>query len=102
MTTAITSVELKDTLTANNDVCVIDVRRKADFEQSPETIAGAVWQDPEEVEEWSKTLPKDQEVVVYCVRGGSVSQSVANSLQKSHPRVRFLQGGILGWQDGQK
>ena len=102
MSTAITSAQLKDTLTANNDVCVIDVRRKADFEKSPETIAGAVWHDPEKVEEWSKTLPSNQELVVYCVKGGSVSQSVADTLQKSHPNVRFLEGGILGWQDGQK
>jgi rhodanese-related sulfurtransferase len=102
MTTTITPAELKDSLTASNDIRVIDVRRKADFEKSPETIAGAVWQDPEKVEEWSKTLPKDQEVVVYCVRGGSVSQTVAGSLQKSHSNVRFLEGGILGWQDGQK
>jgi rhodanese-related sulfurtransferase len=102
MTTAITSTDLKDSLTANNDICVIDVRRKADFEKSPVTIAGAVWHDPEKVEEWSKTLPGNQEVVVYCVKGGSVSQSVAGSLQKSHPNVRFLEGGILGWPDGQK
>ena len=102
MSTAITSVQLKDTLTANNDVCVIDVRRKADFEKSPDTIVGAVWHDPEKVEEWSKTLPSNQELVVYCVKGGSVSQSVADMLQKSHPNVRFLEGGILGWQDGQK
>lgn len=102
MSTAITSVQLKDTLTANNDVCVIDVRRKADFEKSPETIAGAVWHDPEKIVEWSKTLPSNQELVVYCVKGGSVSQSVADTLQKSNPNVRFLEGGILGWQDGQK
>ena len=102
MTTAITSVQLKDAITANNDVCIIDVRRKADFEKSPETIAGAVWHDPENVAEWSKTLPSNQELVVYCVKGGSVSQSVADALQKSHPKVRFLEGGILGWQDGQK
>lgn len=102
MTTTITPAELKDSLTANNNICVIDVRRKADFEKSPETIAGAVWHDPEKVEEWSKTLPGNQEVVVYCVKGGSVSRSVAGSLQKSHPNVRFLEGGILGWQDGQK
>jgi len=102
MTTSITSAELKDTLTAKNNVCVIDVRRKADFEISPETIAGAVWHDPEKVEEWSKTLPSNQELVVYCVKGGSVSQSVADTLQKSRSNVRFLEGGILGWQDGQK
>lgn len=99
MTAAITSMELKDTLEKNIKVRVIDVRRKADFEKSPKTIAGAVWQDPENVAEWSKTLPKDQDLVVYCVRGGSVSQGVATTLKESHPMVRFLEGGILGWEE---
>lgn len=98
MSTSIAAAELKDKLTQNK-VCMIDVRRKADYEKSPETIEGATWHDPEHVEEWEKTLPKNQELVVYCVKGGSVSQSVADSLQKSHPNVRFLAGGILGWQD---
>ncbi len=101
MSTSITPAELKDKL-SQGSVCLLDVRRRADFEQSPETIAGAVWHDPENVQEWSKELAKEQELVVYCVRGGSVSQSVADVLEKHHPGVRFLAGGILGWQDGQQ
>ena len=101
MSTPIAATDLKDKLTRNK-VCLIDVRRKSDYEKSPETIEGATWHDPEHVEEWAKTLPKDQELVVYCVKGGSVSQSVADSLQTSHPGVRYLAGGILGWQDEQK
>lgn len=97
MSTSITPAELKDRL-LQKKVFLLDVRRKADFEKSPETIEGAVWHDPENVQEWSTSLPKDQELVVYCVRGGSVSQSVADALQKNHPDVRFLEGGILGWQ----
>ncbi len=102
MTAAITSIELKDTLTKNSNVRVIDVRRKADFDKSPKTIAGAVWQDPENVEEWSKSLPKDENLIVYCLRGGSVSQGVANALKASHPNVQFLEGGIVGWEEAQK
>jgi rhodanese-related sulfurtransferase len=102
MTAMITSTELKDTLAQKSGVRVIDVRRKADFENSPETISGAIWQDPENVAEWSKTLPKDQDLVVYCVKGGLVSQSVATALQESHPTVRFLEGGILGWEGTRK
>ena len=102
MSTSITPLELKDKLTEKAKVCVIDVRRKTDYDKSPATIEGAAWHDPEKVEEWKKTLPKDQELVVYCVKGGSVSQSVADALQESHPGVKFLAGGILGWPDGQK
>lgn len=99
MTSSITATELKDTLAEQKKVCVLDVRRKADFDRAPETIAGAVWLDPEKVEEWRATLPEDQKLVVYCVKGGSVSQSVASALQENHPGVRFLEGGILGWQE---
>ena len=102
MSTSIAASELKDKLSQKKKVCLLDVRRKVDFEKSPETIGGALWHDPEKVEEWSKTLPEDQELVVYCVKGGSVSQSVADALQESHPGVKFLAGGILGWPDGQK
>jgi rhodanese-related sulfurtransferase len=91
--------ELQDKLIQNTKICVLDVRRKADYEKSPETIAGATWHDPEKVAEWRETLPKDQELVIYCVKGGSVSQSVADALQESHPGVKFLEGGILGWNE---
>lgn len=101
MNATISVLELQGKL-AENKVCLLDVRRKADFEKSPLTIAGAVWHDPEKIEEWRQTLASDQELVVYCVRGGSVSQSVAEALQKSHPDVRFLEGGILAWQENQK
>lgn len=102
MAASITVSELKNRVTDGKNVCVIDVRRRTDFEKSPEMIAGASWQDPEKVEEWITAVPRDQDLVVYCVKGGSVSQSVADTLQKSHPHVQFLQGGILGWQEGEK
>jgi rhodanese-related sulfurtransferase len=101
MSTLITVKELKSKL-SQRKVCLLDVRRKADFEKSPATLEGAVWHDPENVAEWGKTLPKDQDLVVYCVKGGSVSQSIADALQENHPEVRFLEGGILGWPEEQK
>lgn len=102
MSTSISSAELKEKFDKKEKVCLIDVRRKADYEKAPGTIAGAIWHDPEEVAEWSKTLPRDQELVVYCVRGGSVSQSVADKLQEDYPGVTFLAGGIVGWSEGQQ
>lgn len=101
MSVSITPTELKAKL-SQKKVCLLDVRRKVDFDKSPDTIQGAVWQNPESVQEWSKTLPKDLELIVYCVKGGSVSQSVANALQETHHDVRFLEGGILGWQNNEK
>jgi rhodanese-related sulfurtransferase len=102
MAASITVSTLRNKISDKANICVIDVRRKADFEKSPEMITGATWKDPEKVEEWSKTVPQNQDLIVYCVKGGSVSQSVADTLQKSHPHVKYLQGGILSWQTGEK
>ncbi len=99
MATAITVSELKKRVDDGEDVCVIDVRREVDYEKMPVAIAGAKWQDPEKVGDWCLTLPIEQEVVVYCVKGGSVSQSVADVIEKHHSNIRFLEGGILKWQD---
>ncbi len=45
---------------------LIDVRAKNDWEKSNEKIIGAVRMDPETVDTWSETLPKDKEIVLYC------------------------------------
>ena len=98
MPVAITTKELQEIIAQRAPLALIDVRRKADYDTSPTTINGAIWLDPEKVEEWQGTLPENQQVVVYCMRGGSVSQGVATALQKSCPSVRFLEGGIAGWE----
>ncbi len=77
---------------------LIDVRRCADRDASTEQIPGAAWHDPEKIAEWAGTLPKDKEIVLYCVRGGSVSNSVVDALQAKGLNARFIEGGIEGWK----
>jgi hypothetical protein len=48
------------------DVVLIDVRAKTDWDKSNEKITGAVRMEPETVDTWSETLPKDKEIVLYC------------------------------------
>jgi hypothetical protein len=48
------------------DVVLIDVRAKTDWDNSNEKITGAVRMEPETVDTWSETLPKDKEIVLYC------------------------------------
>ena len=36
--------------------------------------------DPEKVDEWGPELPRDKDVVIYCARGGSVSNKVLDRL----------------------
>jgi rhodanese-related sulfurtransferase len=76
---------------------IIDVRRKEDYD-ADKMIPGSVRRDPEKTQEWSKELPKDKEVVIYCVRGGSVSKSVAEQLANSQIPVRYIEGGLAAWE----
>jgi rhodanese-related sulfurtransferase len=99
MADSIPPQELRVLLEGDRNTVLLDVRRKADFEAAPKKIGGAAWLDPEKADEWIAEIPQDRPVVVYCVKGGSVSQSIADRLQQTHPDVRFLQGGIKAWAE---
>ncbi|MEK7815349.1 MAG: rhodanese-like domain-containing protein [Pseudomonadota bacterium] len=90
--------ELKTLLQARKDVVVFDVRRKADYDADSQKISGAVWLDPEKVAQWCTALPHDKQVVIYCARGGSVSNSVLDCLLGQDLKVRFIEGGIEAWK----
>jgi len=96
MTDTLTPQELK-TLLGASSFTLLDVRRRSDRESGPSGIPGAVWKDPEHVDEWSSELSKDKPVVIYCVRGGSVSASVQSALKAKDFEVRFVEGGLAAW-----
>jgi Fe-Mn family superoxide dismutase len=85
-----------DAVTA--ECLLIDVRRAPLFEQSSQKLPGAVWRDPAAVEQWAGELPRDREVIVYCVHGHEVSQAAASRLRERGLRARYLSGGLEGWR----
>ena len=74
----------------------IDVRRKGAYEAAPNMIEGAVWRDPERVDDWAREYA-GAEVVVYCVYGHEVGQSTAARLRDAGIAARYLAGGIEDW-----
>jgi rhodanese-related sulfurtransferase len=90
--------DLKKQIAAHKDVTLLDVRRKIDYDADKETIPGAVWRDPEKVDEWSKKLPHDKDVVIYCARGGSVSNKVLDELLDRKIKASYIEGGIAAWK----
>ncbi|MDD5391888.1 MAG: hypothetical protein PHE17_02590 [Thiothrix sp.] len=75
---------------------VLDVRRKEDRDASNETLPFALWKDPAQIDQWIGALPHSHEVIIYCVRGGAVSNSVVDRLQADGVKARFIEGGIEG------
>ncbi len=79
------------------DAFVIDVRRAGAFEQASTMLPKARWFDPATVAQWAATMPKDRELVVYCVHGLEISRSTALRLRSTGLNARYLHGGIEGW-----
>jgi len=75
----------------------VDVRRRGAFEAAPDMIAGAVWRDPERVDEWAGEFA-GSDVVVYCVHGHEVGRSTVARLREAGVNARFLAGGIEAWK----
>ncbi len=95
MERTITPEQLKATLTTT---LVLDVRRESDYGASGEVIPGSLWKNPEQIDQWIDAVPRNHEVVIYCARGGSVSNGVVDRLQGAGVRARFIEGGIEGWK----
>jgi phage shock protein E len=81
-----------------SSVYVLDVRREADYAASNESLPGAHWKNPELLLDWADSLPQDRAIVLYCVRGGAVSNSVVDALQAKGLQARFIEGGFDAWK----
>lgn len=90
--------ELKYLIDNDDDVLILDVRRRQDYEDDPDMISGAKWYDYEELEQWGAEIPADRRVVVYCLKGGALSKMVVEFLQKRKVDTCYLEGGITAWK----
>lgn len=77
---------------------VLDVRLTDDLERSGRQLPGTAWRDMEAVESWAEELPRDRQIVVYCMYGFWVSQDTAAALRARGHDVLSLEGGILAWR----
>lgn len=98
MTRTVSPRELETLLASDQPPLLLDVRRTSDYDQDPAMIPDAIRQDPNEIEHWASDLPAEREVVIYCVRGGSVSNSVLDALLERDIPARFIEGGIEAWK----
>jgi Fe-Mn family superoxide dismutase len=63
----------------------------------PDLMAGAIWRDPDRIEEWIGELAPDKPVAVYCAWGFDVGRNVTKTLMERGFDARFLRGGVSAW-----
>ena len=97
MSRTITPNDLKP-LVEKKSVTVFDVRRASDYDADKVKLPGAEWKNPDQFADWSAKLPKEKEIIIYCARGGSVSNAVLDALLGKGFMARFIEGGIEGWK----
>ncbi len=97
--TSVSSQELYARLGTAAAPVLVDVRRAEAFGADDAVIIGAMHRPPETVSDWRAGLPKNREVVVYCVHGHEVSQGAAKTLLNAGIKAAYLEGGIAGWKE---
>jgi Fe-Mn family superoxide dismutase len=95
---SITVEEVQAMLAAGTLVQIIDARPKHYSARSQEILAGAVWRDPERVDEWIGELSKTEPVVTFCVYGFHVGCQTAATLRKAGFDARYMAGGHFAWK----
>jgi rhodanese-related sulfurtransferase len=95
----ISHADMKKTLEKSDGVIILDLRRDADYDKDTLTMPAARRLHPDKIAEWSGTLPKDKEILLYCAHGGSISNASVDYLTKNGYKARLIAGGFDGWKD---
>ena len=90
--------EMKAMMDSGRPVQVVDVRPKHSVSRSRDIAEGAVWRDPERIQEWIGDLSKSDPVVVYCVYGFHVGCRTAMALREAGYDAIYMTGGHSGWK----
>ncbi|MHB9144868.1 MAG: rhodanese-like domain-containing protein [Symbiobacteriia bacterium] len=92
----ISAKELQDQLTAGRQVTVIDVREPWEYEEGH--IPGSTLLPLGQIPQWSKTLDKDEEIILVC-RSGSRSVGAYQYLDRlGFTNLRNMVGGMITWR----
>jgi rhodanese-related sulfurtransferase len=78
---------------------LVDIRPADAFSAGDRMVIGAVRRPPESVPSWLADLPRNLDVVLYCVHGHEVSQNATKALQSAGFKALYLEGGIAGWKE---
>jgi superoxide dismutase, Fe-Mn family len=95
---AMTVNEVKSMLDAHQPLQLIDTRPRHYSTRAQDMIEGALWRDPERVDEWMGELSKSAPVVTLCVYGFHIGCETAATLRKAGFDARYMVGGHYAWK----
>lgn len=90
--------EVRAMLEAGKAVQFIDARPRHYVSRTQDIIEGAVWRDPERVQEWKGELSKADPVVVFCVYGFHIGCKTAIALREAGFDAKYMKGGHSAWK----
>src|ERR1043165_904925 len=90
--------EVKGMLENGKPVQIVDARPRHFVSRTQDIMEGAVWRDPERVQEWAGELSKSDPVVTFCVYGFHVGCRTAIALRDAGFDARYMQGGHSAWK----
>ncbi len=95
------SVSVEDVdamIKSGQKVQIIDARPRHYITKATDIVAGAVWRDPERMEDWVGELKKDEPVVTFCVYGFHIGCQTATALRSQGFDAKYMTGGHFGWK----
>ena len=90
--------EVREMLQSGTSVQIIDTRPKHYTTKAQDIMEGAVWRDPERLDDWIGTLSKTEPVVTFCVYGFHIGCETASTLRKAGFDARYMSGGHFAWK----
>ena len=97
-TPCVTVEQVRAMLEAGTPVQIIDTRPRHYSAKSTEMMAGAVWRDPERVDDWIGELSKTEPVVTFCVYGFHIGCQTAVRLRQAGFDASYMAGGHSAWK----
>jgi len=89
--------ELAARLAKGEPVQVLDARPRHHISRTVDLMQGAVWRDPDRVDEWIGELSPNEPVAVYCAYGFHVGCNVTRTLRERGFDARYVRGGVSAW-----
>lgn len=90
--------QVKSMVESGTPVQIIDARPRHYITKAQEMMKGAIWRDPERIDEWIGELSRDTPVVTFCVYGFHIGCETAATLRKAGFDARYMAGGHAAWK----